>query len=353
MNPFKLPPRFVKKKVVGPIAAGLMVVIAAVAVFVTGANQLSVTLKAPIAGLIDRQHAPTSAFYSVVDGYVLNVNWSALQAAAGGQITANNPIDQEIVKVRALNKSGAHLAIRVRLFAGIGAPNWAKALGGPPLAVTDPASGASGTIGRFWSPAFELAYADLENRLAYAYDGVPEIRETTISGCMTIYAEPFIVHPNNAAVLWNAGLTVAAGQECQRAAVRAHRAWQTTRSDLAFNPYQEILSAKTSKIDEPFTESMVAYCRTTLGAKCVLANNSLRSTSLGALYDSMYAKIAAAGPNITFQTATMARVGNLLATLGIAVGLGAASVELPSGYQTSSAGSYAAVRTNLIANAKP
>ena len=39
------------------------------------------------------------------------------------------------------------------------------------------------------------------------------------------------------------------------------------------------------------------------------------------------------GPPIAFQTATAARIGNLMATLDWAVGEGADAVELPEGFQ--------------------
>ena len=149
-------------------------------------------LKAPIIGLLDRGKAPKAAFYGVVDGYVVNAPWATLQFAAGAPIAAGNPIDRAIAQVRLANRSGAHLALKVRIFAGSQAPNWAKYVGGAPFVARDPNSGATGTVGRFWTPAFGAAYQDLENKLAAKYDLVPEIREVTIARCMTIYAETMI-----------------------------------------------------------------------------------------------------------------------------------------------------------------
>jgi hypothetical protein len=98
---------------------------------------------------------------------------------------------------------------------------------------------------------------------------------------------------------------------------------------------------------------MITYCTATLGANCIVENNSLRSTSQGKDYDAMYAAIKAQRANVVFQTATMARIGSLSLTLISAVGYGAGSVELPYGYQTSKPTSFAAVRLQLIANARP
>jgi hypothetical protein len=309
-----------------------------------------------VLGLLDRQGAPQASFYSVLDGFVVNVGWASLQTGAGGPITSNNAIDKAITQVRVANGSGAHLALKLRVYAGIQAPGWAKSLGGAPVTVRDPHSKVTGTVGRFWTGAFGLAYQDLQAKLAAKYDGIPEIREVTISRCSTIYDEPFIRQITDAttvANLWNAGYTVAADQACQQQAVQAHAAWKLTRSDLSFNPYQEILSVSSTKTDEAFTQAMITNCSATLGLNCIIENNSLRSTSQGKDYDAMYAAIKAQRANVTFQTATMPRVGSLSATLIIAVGYGAGSVELPSGYQTTAPSTYASVRSQLIANARP
>jgi hypothetical protein len=313
-------------------------------------------LKSPLLGLLDRQGAPPASFYSVIDGYVINVSWASLQASAGGPITSNNAIDKAIVQVRLANASGAHMALKVRAAAGIQAPAWAKSIGGAPISVRDPNSRVTGTVGRFWTPAFGLAYADFETKLAAKYDGVLEIREVTISRCTTIYDEPFIRQmsdPATIANLWKAGYTYTADQTCQQQSVQAHAVWKLTRSDLSFNPYQEILSATSVKTDEAYTQSMITYCGATLGANCIVENNSLRSTSLGTDYDAMYAAMKAQSGNVVFQTATMARVGSLSATLQMAVGYGAGSVELPSGYQTAKPSTFSAARSQLIANARP
>jgi hypothetical protein len=313
-------------------------------------------LKSPLLGLLDRQGAPPASFYSVIDGYVINVSWASLQASAGGPITSNNAIDKAIVQVRLANASGAHMALKLRAAAGIQAPAWAKSIGGAPISVRDPNSRVTGTVGRFWTPAFGLAYADFETKLAAKYDGVLEIREVTISRCTTIYDEPFIRQmsdPATIANLWKAGYTYTADQTCQQQSVQAHAVWKLTRSDLSFNPYQEILSATSVKTDEAYTQSMITYCGATLGANCIVENNSLRSTSLGTDYDAMYAAMKAQSGNVVFQTATMARVGSLSATLQMAVGYGAGSVELPSGYQTAKPSTFSAARSQLIANARP
>jgi hypothetical protein len=313
-------------------------------------------LKYPLLGLLDRQGAPSASFYPVLNGYVVNVSWASLQTSAGGPITSSNAIDKAIAQARSASAAGAHLALKVRIFAGIQAPVWAKNIGGAPVAVRDTHSGATGTVGRFWTAAFGQAYQDFETKLAAKYDAVLEIREVTMSRCTTIYDEPFLRQtndPTSVANLWQAGYTAAADKLCQQQQVQAHTVWHHTRSDLAFNPSEQIYSATQVGVDEAYTEQMMSYCRQVLGSRCIIENNSLRATSMGTRYDQMYAAMTLRGPNIAFQTATMARVGSLSITLGKAVSLYAASVELPFGYQTLGAAAFAAFAPRLAANVGP
>jgi hypothetical protein len=290
----------------------------------------SSAIKPALAGLLSRDGPPPAAYTSVMGGFVVNVHWSDIQPEANGPIAADNAIDQAIATLHQIDPSGK-MGLKLRLFAGIYAPDWAKSIDGPRIPIRDPATGASGTVGRFWSAGFGAAYADLMSKLAAKYDSVPEVREITISRCTTAYAEPFIRDAGDAATvnaLLQAGFTVSADESCLREEIDAHAVWVRTRSDLAFNPYQRLDGGRRG--DEAFTESMMDYCRATLGARCVLENNSIR---VPLQFPAMYSHIESLGPPIGFQTAVLAKVGDLDATLQTAINLGAGSVELPSGYQ--------------------
>lgn len=290
----------------------------------------SAQLKPPLGGLLTRNGPPPETYISVMGGYVVTAYWRDLQPTRNGDIAVNNVIDQAIDSVRQLDPSGT-LGLKVRVYAGIDAPDWAKSLGGAPIAVIDPSSGVSGTVGRFWSSEFGSAYSDLQARLAARYDSVPEIREVTISQCTTVYAEPFIrdeASVDTVSGLLAAGFTVAADKQCLVDEITAHRVWLRTRSDLAFNPYQVIDGS--TRTDEALTEQMMDLCRSTLGARCVLENNSLR---VPPQYPDMYSHMHSLGPPIAFQTASIRRVGDLEATLESAIQLGAGSVELPTGFE--------------------
>ena len=305
-------------------------------------------LKPALGGLLDRDGPPPTGYAAVMGGFVVNVFWADIQPEPNGAIRANNAIDQAVTTLRSLDTSG-RMGLKVRLFAGIHAPEWAKSLGGAPISITDPVTGASGTVGRFWSPEFGAAYSDLMTKLSAKYDSVPAVREITISRCTTAYAEPFIRDAANSVAVSNllaAGFTVAADKQCHQDEVIAHEVWAHTRSDLSFNPYQVIDGSARS--DERYTEAMMDFCRATLGQRCVLANNSLR---VPLQFPQMYDHIHALGPPIAFQTAVMAKVGDLAGTIDTAIGLGAASVELPAGFESLSINALGAFNSSLAAQA--
>jgi hypothetical protein len=306
------------------------------------------TLKPLLAGFLDRNSTPPASFIPVMGGWVVNVNWADIQPTQGAPIASPNAIDEAIATLHQIDPSG-RMGLKVRLYAGIHAPEWAKSLGGPPIPIEDPTSGVPGTVGRFWTDDFGAAYRDLQAKLAAKYDSAPEIREITISRCTTVYAEPFIrdaASPGTVANLMSAGFTVDADQRCHREEIVAHQVWIQTRSDLSFNPYQNLGGGPVR--DEGFTETMMSFCRSTLGPRCVLANNSLR---VPPLYPDMYASMKLDGPPIVFQTAVLAKVGGLVPTIQYAISLGAASVELPAGYQTVSVATLSAAYSALVADA--
>jgi hypothetical protein len=309
------------------------------------------SLKPVLHGLVDRDGPPSAGFAGVaVRGFVVKAFWSDLQPAEGGDIAPNNVIDQALAQVAALNAHTPGIGIKVRLYGGVYAPAWAKALGGAPVQVTNPQSGQSATIGRFWTSAYGAAYDDLERKLAARYDGVADLREIVISRCTTFFAEPFIRDKGDkqtVANLFDAGYSTAADHVCHQEQIQAHQVWQHTRSDLELNPYQDIERKGAASVDEAFTESMMQYCRAVLGPRCVLENNSLAEPLK---YPQMYGAMRQLGAPIAFQTATANKVGNLSGALDFAVAEGANSVELPTSYTDQPPQQYADANNRLAAN---
>jgi hypothetical protein len=314
-------------------------------------------IKPTIAGLIQIDGVPPQSYWGAVSNHVVEAYWTDLQPSQGGPLAAGNAIDQAITQVQSLNAAnpGLNMRLKVRIYAGIHAPDWAKSIGGAPVTVTDPTDNKTGTIGRFWLPAFGAAYDDLVQKVAAKYDAVPELLDVTVARCTTVYSEPFIRDASDAAsrqALLAAGFSAQADEQCLLSQIDSHKVFARTRSSLAFNPYQHINADGSWSTDEAFTEQAMDYCRSTLGARCVLENNSIRWPELGSAYAQMYDHMALLGAPITFQTATLPRIGSLLQTLAWAVQKGADSVELPGGYESvASEGALAPYDQDLRGNA--
>jgi hypothetical protein len=312
---------------------------------------ISSGLKPLLTGLLNRTGAPPAAYRAAEGGYdvqgthdaqgdpdVGDVSWAELQATPGGPITSGNAIDRAINDVRAWNAANpAHPeGLKVRIVAGIHSPAWALNLGGACYQVTDPTSGTSGCCPRFWTAAFSTAFYQFEGELAARYDTVPEVREIDLAKNTTVYNESLIRQTESAATvtaMMAAGYSTAVDEQQQIADITALGTyWKHTHVGFAFNPYQ---TAAPNTQDETFTQQLMVAGRRALGSQLVIENNSLRQTYLTGSgdYQTMYASMRSSGGPIGFQTATLAKVGSLAAVLGGAVSIGAASIELPTGYE--------------------
>lgn len=313
-------------------------------------------IKPLIRGLVDRGVAPPA---TGLEASSINVGWDQLEPD-GPAIVADNPIDQAIA-------AAGCTPLRIRVLAGTATPGWVVNDSGG-VSVVNPYGGSNKpqTAGRFWTSKYESDYDAFEHLLAAEYEGVADVVEFVVSRCALFYPEPFLIGTSNSTDDTNllaAGYTVALDQECEQEEIDTAAAdWPTTRIGVSFNPYQTLVEASNSKgytigTDEAYTEQMMAYCRYTLGRRCVLENDSIRDpiSEVGGsqpYYSQMYAAMTdASGPvdltlnglnvdvplgaPIAFQTATAAtddctgNIGDFWGTLEWARQQHAASVELP------------------------
>ena len=298
-------------------------------------------IKPLIRGLVDRGVAPPAAG---LDASSINVGWNQLEPTGPG-LVAGNPIDQAIA-------AAGCTPVRIRVLAGIATPAWVTALTGS-VNVTNPYSDTPGVAGDFWTSEYQTLYDNLESELAAAYEGVPTVDEFVVSRCALFYPEPFILGTSiatNDTNLLAAGYTEGADQQCEQEEIdTANADWPTTRIGVSFNPYQTLVPATNNKgytvgVDEAYTQQMMAYCRSTLGQRCVLENDSIRDPISAVVapqpyYGEMYAAMTALGAPLAFQTATDGtsdNIGDFWGTLEWAAQQHAASVELPldGTYQT-------------------
>jgi hypothetical protein len=298
-------------------------------------------VKPLIRGLVDRGASPPAAD---LDATSVNVPWSALEPTSA-VLAPDNPIDQAIAA------SGGCTPLRIRVLAGVNTPAWVLAQTGS-ISVTNPYDGVTGIAGPFWSDTYGELYDSLEAALAAKYDGDPDIAEFVVSRCALFYPEPFLLGtsvPSNRTALLAAGYSTQLDQNCQQEEIdTAGKDWTYTRIGVSFNPYQVLPATGPPSVDEAYTEQMMAYCRYTLGPRCVLENDSIRDpiSGLPSTYAQMYsAMTGASGPiyltvsnldvNVTlgapiaFQTAVDGNVGDFWGTLEWAKENHATSVELP------------------------
>jgi len=138
------------------LGVGVLVVVLAALVFFTeraiGDDDSPPQIKPLLSGLLWRDGPPPPEVVSSVHDYVLSVSWASLQPTSGGPLVTDD-LDAEIAEAAA----GGH-RVKLRVLAGTSAPQWAKAIGGAPVTYYEPTDGSTGTIGRFWLPAFGAAY---------------------------------------------------------------------------------------------------------------------------------------------------------------------------------------------------
>jgi hypothetical protein len=157
-------------------------------------------IKAPIRGLVSmgayrfvgsggdpvNTLDPLNAKPGIFGGLVVIASWKQLQPTPGSQIDDGNVIDQALAQVRAYNERNPQkpLAVKLRVWGGFEAPDWAKQLGGAPIDTVH--RNKHRTVGRFWSPAYRQAWANLQQLLAARFDKRPLIREVSVTAsCRT------------------------------------------------------------------------------------------------------------------------------------------------------------------------
>jgi len=348
----------------------------------SGERSRTAAIKTPIRGLVDlgqvsavnMPEPPYNTLYyackrqSSVAGIVVNDTWQHMQPAEGAAIDTST-IDAALDEIAAYNaKSGRSLGVRLRVWAGIDAPQWAKSIGGAPIQICDqnavPASPvraapaptscpsvAIRTVGRFWSDPYELAWRKFEMKLARAYDADPRVNEVSLSSCSSLTSEPFVQpeDPFSKKHLIAARYTDAKYRACLLHAVELDFVpyWHQTQVDFSFNPFREIVPSP-PQTNLAFTKAAIRECRTVAGSRCVLLNETMgkftpppspdpsQTPGLAADYFAMWNFMKQQGGSITFQTAAPPNLlaawhGNLAgwnSAVSLAKGFGASSLEL-------------------------
>jgi hypothetical protein len=305
-----------------------------------GASQAQ-TVKPPLRGLISmgaysfvwmggdpvNRLGPLERKAGIFGGLVVVATWNQLQPTANAVIGKGNAIDQALAKVRRYNKLNPQkpIGVRLRVWGGFEAPDWAKSIGGDPIATVH--NGRDRTVGRFWLPAYLRAWTRLQQQLAALYDNEPLIQEVSVTACMSFTAEPFYVPMDDTVLpeLQAAGFNPQVHKYCLNHAIGTYAAWQQSRLVLSVNPLRSVPVSQ-GPADAEFTKRVMHNCRETLGVRCVFDNHDL-DTNLAPPLLPIYHYMKRQGPEIVFQTAN-ATPENFDGTIRMGVRYGASAIEL-------------------------
>lgn len=272
----------------------------------------------------------TGDWPSIIDVWVPAVEWRVLQPARDR--FRFRSIDDLIASARASGDT-----IRLRIMAGRFAPDWAKRRFGT-VTVYDDVDGINATVPRWWVSGYMDAYKRLQAKLATRYDGNATIRSVTVSGAMTVYAEPFIRGTQSAVTRRNliaAGYSPKKDRRAIRAMLEAQRPWHRTRQILAFNAWQFVRPDGTFGIQTRFPNRIMDRFRSMFGGRAILQNNSIRASwildGMPPIIAPIYRHMKALGGPRSYQTARTFRVGDLATVLEWCLRQGAHGVEVHRG----------------------
>lgn len=304
-----------------------------------GPRSESAGVKPPLAGLIDMgvqtpyqldlpfptvDTAAITPYAGSFAGIVVNETWAQLEPAQGNEDWS--PLDASLAAVRQWNAthSSTPVGVKLRIFAGNTAPDWAKALGGP--SVTVATTGVSKTYGAWWTAPYRQAWSSFQHAMAARYDSNPLVQAVSAGSCATLTGEPFVMNLTRPAiqVMEAAGWTPQAQESCLQGVLADYSGWVRTPVDFAFNPYRTVV-AGAAVPDQSFTDQVMQACsdsRSHGGPTCVLGNNGLSATAATDRSGPVYAQIDA------LWRQTPGRVGVYFQTVGSGVDCGAIDVAV-------------------------
>jgi len=273
---------------------------------------------------------PIKAKAGIFGGLVVVASWTQLQPE-GPDDFDSRVIDDAMKEVRDYNAEHKDkpLSVRLRIWGGFKAPPWVLKLGGPPIKAVH--KNKNRRLGRFWSPEYRKAWANLQEKLAERYDSWPLIREVSMTSCMSFTAEPFY-SPNEDAVqepIREAGFNEKVYKDCLKHALDDYDAWKATRVVLSVNPVRT--RPDQGPGDPDFTMDIMRECRKRLGVRCVFDNHNL-DTKYPRPLRPLYALMKELGPEIAFQTGGT-NPDDFDGTIKLGVEMGATSIELWQDYR--------------------
>ncbi len=305
-------------------------------------------MKPPVLGNASRGLAAisgkTAALSARVNAAVVGVDWRSVETSQG--VYNDSVIDAQISSAQSKG-----LTVRLRVIAGTMAPDYVKAIGGPPIPFADHQSRTDTTIGRFWTSGYQARWQALMTHLAARYDTNPVLREVNISGTGVISAETMLTMGNDAVsgstVTNNDNLLAAGATESARRAALMNdiafmqRTWTHTHTTLFCSPYVTLDPKPKSSLST--TEDIVAAAYAADPGATVFGHTGASEQMLKGLTHTavldMYEFFITNGYPFMAQTqaysggAKNEGVGDLSYVITWLAAHGAFSTELPSGWQ--------------------
>ncbi len=291
----------------------------------------------------------------IVNSFIVKVYWKDIQPQENGELRHPNAIDDALTYVRQMNSQnpGLNLNLKIRLYCGIYSPEWLQAKAGTFTLYSGSKNSSlptQGEVVKFWKPEFLSAFANVQSKLAAAYDNAPEITETVNGGTGITYSEAMIRNVgSNGAVNKNSESFSRSDYTSQKdinaikSTIDAMKVWKHTRVSMVFTPFFIIQAQKVDE-DLSVTKDLLDYFVNTFGAQAVLGNNGLRDKnsgqkserwqeggSLDKVYNYLENYNKTKNIGLYFQTATLQRIGNLSSALEQGIERGAGMIELPMG----------------------
>jgi hypothetical protein len=216
-------------------------------------------------------------------GIVVDETWAQLEPSRNQFTLA--PLNRSLAAVRAYNRAHrAHpLRVKLRLWGGFTAPQWAKTLGD-----TTPVTFATHdneTTGRWWTAPYRAAWSQFQHRLAARFDSDPLVASVAVTSCATLTAEPFVQSPSLALhdELFADGWSSTAQADCLKGAFADYSGWRHTPIDFAFNPFTDYVPGKAEGTkDLTVMDELMMRCadlRRSTGRSCILSNHVLTATA--------------------------------------------------------------------------
>jgi hypothetical protein len=243
-------------------------------------------------------------FPGMFGGIVFNGTWNEMQPDSARQFKTAR-LDAALNLVSQYNEAHptAPLGVKLRIWSGNQAPEWAKKIGGDPIPITrnsngcqPPLTSCTITVGRVWEHPYIAAWRAFQRKLAARYDSGPLIRSVAITSCAMETDEPFVL-PTQPPL--PTGYTDAAGRHCLRHAVDDYDPWVQTPIDYTINVFLDI--QEKDGPDPHFSIAVMKECRAKLGARCELGNHAFSSAMVGENL-TIVRKISALGQPIHYQT---------------------------------------------------